>query len=215
MKAIAFAILITFFLVGCNESSTDKSNSYDGDLIEKEEFIKIFAEAQLIESHISILRVYQPYYKDSVDNYYQGLFDKYNVNSESFYYSLKEYTKDPEEMNEIVVSAIAHLKDEETKLGNVESTKPNLNALSRQQIGDIIYESPFKDMMIDGTPVIASIIRDSLFNYLDSFPDVVTKHGYSIESVRFTFVLNTNNSVMFNQLKEYVKNKVDKEKQID
>lgn len=103
----------------------------------------------------------------------------------------------------------------ETELGDVKVTNQSLNALSRQQIGDIVYETPIKELMIAGDPIIAEYLRDTLFHYLDSFPNLVTDKGYDMESVRFTFVLNTSNKVMFNQLKDYLKNKVDKEVGID
>lgn len=200
-------------LVSCEENQDPETISSvpEGvELIDQETFVKILAESQIIESHTTVLRVYQPYYKDSIDNYYKSLYEKYGVTNESFYYSMKEYSKDPYLMNNILTASIDLLKDMEKDLGDVSVPNQSLNALSRQQIGDIVFETPIKELMINATPMMADVIRDTLFHYLDSMPEIVTSKGYSMESVRFTFVLNTNNKVMFNQLKDYLKNKEDK-----
>ena len=165
------------------------------------------AEAQIIESHISVLRIYQPYYKDSVNNYYKGLFNKYNTTTESYYYSMQEYSKDPVLMNQMLSQAIDLLSKMEEELGDVKVTNQSLNALSRQQIGDIVFETPISDIMIESEPVLAEYLMDTLFHYLDSFPEVVTDKGYAMESARFSFVLNTSSTMMFNQLQTYLKSK--------
>ncbi|MCB9197920.1 MAG: DUF4296 domain-containing protein [Flavobacteriales bacterium] len=213
LSSIALITLLSFF--SCSNDSNDKDIESkkipDGIvLIDQHELAEIMAEAQLIESHGTVLRTMQPYYKDSLMNYYEGLYQKYDITEDDFLYSIKEYSKSPKEMDLIINDALAILKQKEIDLGNVELPKQSLNALSRQQIGDIIYETPLKTMMIEADPILAEFIRDSLFHYLDSFPEIVTDKGYEMESVRFTFVLNTSNSMMFNQLKEYLKNKTDK-----
>lgn len=208
-----FLFLWLLLLVGCEENQDPDITSSipDGvELIDQETFVKILAESQIIESHTTVLRVYQPYYKDSIDNYYKSLYEKYGITTESFYYTMKEYSKDPYLMNTLLSASIDLLKKMENDLGDVNVPNQSLNALSRQQIGDIVFETPIKDLMINATPMMAEIMRDTLFHYLDSMPEIVTSKGYSMESVRFTFVLNTNNKVMFNQLKDYLKNKEDK-----
>lgn len=206
---------MVLLLLSCEEKPSEEKNTIpEGiEILDEATFVKVFAEAQIIESHISVLRIYQPYYKDSVNNYYQGLFDKYNTDQEIFYYSMQEYSKDPELMDTILTQAIVYLKELETGLGDVKVPNQTLNSLSRQQIGDIVSETPIKDLMLDADPALAELLRDSLFSYLDSFPNIVTSKGYNMESVRFTFVLNTNNKMMFNQLKTYLQNKDSKPKE--
>lgn len=215
MKLHFYIFLFPWLLLlfGCeeNQESDITSSIPDGvELIDQETFVKILAESQIIESHTTVLRVYQPYYKDSIDNYYKSLYEKYGITTESFYYTMKEYSKDPYLMDTLLSASIDLLKKMENDLGDVKVPNQSLNALSRQQIGDIVFETPIKDLMINATPMMAEIMRDTLFHYLDSMPEIVTSKGYSMESVRFTFVLNTNNKVMFNQLKDYLKNKEDK-----
>lgn len=192
-----------------NESEVVKDVPKDVEIIDQETFIKIFAESQIIESHISVLRIYQPYYKDSVDYYYKGLFEKYSITTEDYYYSLKEYSKDPVEMDQILTASIQLLKDMEKELGDVQVPNQSLNSLSRQQIGDIVFETPISDLLIEGEPIIAGYLQDSLFAYLDSLPEIVTSKGYSMESVRFSFVLHTSNKMMYNQLQTFLKGKKD------
>lgn len=192
------------------EETTESATPEHIELIDHETFVKVFAEAQLIESHIAVLRIYQPYYKDSVDHYFNGLFEKYQITTEQFYYSLKEYSKDPVEMDQLVTEAINLLKDMEKELGDVQVPNQSLNSLSRQQIGDIVFETPISDQVIEGDPVLAGYLQDSLFIYLDSFPDLVTSQGYSMESVRFSFVMHTSSKMMFNQLQNYLKGKKEK-----
>ena len=184
-------------------------------MIEKETFVKVMAEAQIIESHISVLRIYQPYYKDSVNHYYKALFEKYNTSTESYYYSMQEYSKDPVGMHELLTQSIDLLKDMESGLGDVQVPNKSVNALSRQQIGDIVYETPISDLIINGEAIMAEYFIDSLFHYLDSFPEIVTDKGYSMESARFSFVLNTSNKMMFNQMQTYLTNKANKEEELE
>lgn len=209
-----------YTLVSCGSQERDATSPTsdipkDVQIIDREIFPEVLAEAQVIESHGSVLRTMQPYYKDSLMNYYQGMYDKYGITQEDFYYSMKAYSKDPKEMDLIITEAIVFLKNKEAELGDVQPPQQNLSALSRQQIGDIVFETPLKQFMLDAESTMAGFIRDSLFHYLDSFPDIVTSKGYDMESVRFTFILNTNNSMMFNQLKEYLKNKEDKGNGVD
>ncbi len=133
-----------------------------------------------------------------------------SITTEQFYYSLKEYSKDPVEMDQLVTEAINLLKDMEKELGDVQVPNQSLNSLSRQQIGDIVFETPISDQVIEGDPVLAGYLQDSLFIYLDSFPDLVTSQGYSMESVRFSFVMHTSSKMMFNQLQNYLKGKKEK-----
>lgn len=210
--------MLSIFIVSCEEEVDQdqrKTGPNDVELIDQETFVKVLAESQIIESHATVLRIYQPYYKDSIDNYYKAMFEKYGISTESFYYSMREYSKDPYLMDAMLTQAIAQLKEMEADLGDVKMPNQNLNALSRQQIGDIVFETPIKDLMIGADPIISPYLRDTLFHYLDSFPEIVTSKGYSMESTRFTFILNTNNKMMFNQLKEYLKNKDKKMKGVD
>ncbi|CAG5079659.1 hypothetical protein CRYO30217_01003 [Parvicella tangerina] len=204
-------------VLSCQEETTAEVSSVpeDVELIDEPTFVKVFAEAQVIESHISVLRIYQPYFKDSVNHYYKALFEKYETTGEAFYYSMQEYAKNPGLMDSLITQAIVYLKEKEVALGDVKIPNHSLNSLSRQQIGDIVFETPIKNLMLDADPVLAELLRDSLFHYLDSFPEIVTDKGYDMESVRFTFVLNTNNKMMFNQLKTYLKNKDDKAQGVD
>lgn len=185
------------------------------ELIDQSTFVKVLAESQIIESHTTVLRIYQPYYKDSVDNYYQGLYKKYGITTESFYYSMKEYSKDPHLMDSLLTLSINLLKEMEADLGEVKMPNQNINALSRQQLGDLLIETPIKGLIIEGDPSMAAFLRDTLFHYLDSFPEIVSGSGYNMESTRFTFILNTNSKIMFNQLKEYLINKDAKKQGID
>ncbi len=219
MKLYLYIFLwVTFGLCSCEESSKQEeedSTPVDVELIDQETFVKVFAEAQIIESHTTVLRIYQPYYKDSADNYYKALFDKYGVSSEQFYYSMQAYSKDPNLMNQLVNEAVILLKTMDQELGDVKIPNHSLNSISRQQLGDIIFETPINNLMLEAEPILAGFLRDSLFTYLDSFPNIVSEKGYNMESVRFTFILNTNNKMMFNQLKTYLQNKQDKSEGVD
>jgi hypothetical protein len=218
LNPIKYIVLLLFFgLVSCEDVPNETGSTVpDGvELMDEATFVKVVAEAQIIESHVSVLRIYQPYYKDSVNHYYKHLFEKYNTSSEGFFYTMQEYSKDPFLMDTILTQSINLLKEMEQELGEVTMPNQSLNALSRQQIGDIVYETPIKDLMIEGNPQLAGFIRDTLFHYLDSFPEVVTDKGYSMESARFTFVLNTNSKIMFNELQEYIKGKAEKEAGVD
>jgi hypothetical protein len=186
--------------VGCNEQKSDVNPN----IIPKEKFVKILAECQLAEAQVNVLRILQPYYKDSILNYYAAIFESNDITSEAFYYSLKEYSRDPVQLDSIYAQSIVILQKKASEIGELEENAPTLNAISRQDLGDLIIETPIAKIMAEDSNYVVLYYKDTLMHFLDSNKIIYEAKGYNRESVEFTFVLNTSNRIMFNQLKEYI-----------
>jgi hypothetical protein len=186
--------------------SDKKQETTDSTIIPQNKFTEILAECQLAESQMTVMRVLQPIYKDSILNYYAGIFKANNINSEDFYYSLKHYTKDPTLMDSIYSGILEILNNKSAELGPVELPKSNLNAISRKQLGDIIYQTPYSEIIIKDH-LNGINIREDLMTYIDSNIYLIDSAKVDRDSFQFSLIINTSTKIMYNQLQDYLLSK--------
>ncbi len=207
MKIIRYISFLSFLLLGfiltsCQTNESEKA-AYQN-LIPQDKFTEILAECQLAESQVSVLRVEQPIFKDSILNYYSGIFNTYNVSSLDFFYSLQEYSKDQRNLDSIYSNVLVILNKKSTELGDVEIPKSNLNAISRQQLGDILFQTPISNFITTDFNKDVSYLKDTLMNYIDSNTILLEDAKVNRDSFEFTFIINTSTSIMYNQLRDYL-----------
>jgi hypothetical protein len=209
---IFLAVFISF--TSCKEQiKTDTDELLD--VIDADTYAHILADAQLIEAQASIVRVNQPYFKDSVPNYYAALFEKYNVTSKDFYYSMKAYAYRPDELNAIYEQSIIYLRELETELADeLIISKPIVN-ISRQQVGDIIMSTPFMNSIMDDSTGQLEIIQDSLFQFILDNDSLIKSFSTNAESFQYSFILNSHQPAMYLNLKSYLRGKLEKKNGID
>ena len=207
---ITFLLLFSLSsLIGCEESSKAANTN----VIPEDQFVEILVECQLAEAQVNVLRALQPIYKDSILNYYAGIFEQHQITNEDFYYSLKEYSKDPQHLDSIYSRVILVLKEKEKLLGDIQLEPSTLNAISRQDLGDVLLETPIANMLMNDSNIQTMYIKDTLLRYLDSNKIIIESKGFNRESIEFTFVLNTSSKIMLNQLKDYLKGETNKSKE--
>lgn len=208
IKLISALLLLALLISSCG---TDSENDFGNEnIIPQDIFTEILAECQLAESQLTVTRVLQPLYKDSIHNYYVGIFDAYDVTAKEFNISLKHYTKDPSNMDSIYSNVINILNEKSDILGDVEIPKNDLNAISRTQLGDILYKTPFAERILSDSTFKILKIRDSLMSYIDSNVYLLDSVNVNRASFEFSFIINTSSKIMSIQLKDYmlsIKNK--------
>jgi hypothetical protein len=212
--ALYIVLFFTTFFASCKEQIKTNNNEFV-DVIDADTYALILAEAQLIDAHTTLVRINQPYYKDSLSNYYAGLFEKYNVTSDAFYYSMKAYAYRPDELNEIYNKVLIHLEEIENGLvDELIITKPIVN-ISRQQVGNIIMDTPFLYSILNDSTGRLEIIQDSLVNFIEANDSIVKLSNTNVASFQYSFILYSHQAPMYANLKSYIKGELEKENGID
>jgi hypothetical protein len=195
---VAIALL---FFTNCQEEE-----KLDVRIIPKDKLLKILTEIQLLESHATIPSIHQPTVKDSLDLYYNGIFLKYEVNRADFYYSMKEYAKNPNIMTEVYELMIEELKAKELLFENIDvTTEAPIMAFSIQQLSEIIYQTPLAEILRTEDTISIDSFRDSLFVFIDKNDSLLQSFGVNNNSFKYSFVINTTQSILFDQLKQQLK----------
>ncbi len=198
-------LLLSLIISSCAGNNNEEEEIH-ANLIPQSKFAAILAECQLAESQTTVTRVLQPIYKDSILNYYAGIFEANNITSKDFYFSLKHYSKDPDLLDSIYSESIGILKKKSDELGEIEIPIKKLNAISRHQLGDIINQTPYADTFINDS-VDLQIFRNSLMTYIDSNFYLLDSIHVNRDSFEFSFVINTSTKIMYNQLRDYLVSK--------
>ncbi len=212
---VLFIVSLTsllFFLTFCQEKNEDGIP-----IIPKYQLVSILTEIQLLESYGSLPSAKQPFVRDSLNQYYEGIFKKYEVTREDFYFSMKEYGKNPVIMSEIYDLVLEELRAKETEYSSVDITQSTpIIAFSIQQICDIIYHTPLADELLHSKDTIdLAIFRDSLFTYIDQNDSILNSYGVNVESFKYSFIINTTESILFEQLKAQLRAIDEKENQLN
>ncbi len=206
MNLLLFSTLM--FFTYC----TQKEKEEIPDLIEKHQFAEILAECQLVESQGTVLRVAQPYYKDSLYNYYASVFDKYQISPDDFYTSLKYYSKNPDVMKAIYLETYEILKTKIALYEDIEIPSKAIGPISSAVLAEIILDTPFYQSLLNDSTTLSPFLRDSIFNYLDSFPEISKENTTNNASAQFTFGIHQKNDIMYKQLLNNIINTLEKQK---
>lgn len=206
--AVQLILLVTLVVIFSN-CSTEKVKEVPN-LIEQHQFAEILAECQLVESQGTVLRIEQPYYKDSLHNYYASVFEKYKITPDQFYESLQHYTKDPNLMQVIYSETLEILQSKIANFEDLEVPSKAIAPISNAVLAEIILDTPFYQSLLDDSLTLSPLLRDSIFNYLDSFPDIAKENTTNNASAQFTFGIHQKNSGMYEQLLKLIINNIDK-----
>lgn len=195
---VAIALL---FFTNCQEKE-----QLDARIIPKDKFVMILSEIQLLESYATLPSINQPFVRDSLDFYYNGIFKKHEISRSDFYYSMKEYAKNPIVMTEVYDLMIEELKAKELLFENIDvTTEAPIIVFSIQQLSEIIYLTPLAEMLRTEDTISINSFRDSLFIYIDKNDSLLQSFGVNNNSFKYSFVINTTQSILFDQLKEQLK----------
>lgn len=109
--------ILSLILVLSLHSCAEEKISQDEKLIERDIFIDILVEAQLIESTEQFVRDKNRNF--SAEKSYIFIFNKYKVSEEEFEYSLEYYSRNPEDLERIYDEVIIKLTEKQS-----ETVKP-------------------------------------------------------------------------------------------
>ncbi len=207
------SFFIAIFFLGVAFSCTPKvevDSEQSIDVLSKDDFSKLLADIQLVESHGTVLRIEQPYYKDSLNHYFSEVFKNHNISSEDFYFSLKYYSAKPDLMAEIYNLSLTILQEKENQLEDELVISDPISPISKQQVGDVILETPFYTMMLEDSITVLPQFKDSLLQYFIHNEQVLFDMNTNLASFQFSFNMNTSKPLMYAQLRSYIQAVIEK-----
>lgn len=82
--------------------------------LEKEKMVNIMTDVFMLESHLSLLQT-NASGRDSIPNYYAGIFEKYDISYSEFEAAFECYMLDRELMNQVLDEALNNLSIAKSK----------------------------------------------------------------------------------------------------
>ena len=111
----SFFILLTIILISSCGFTKEKKEIPEG-LIPKNEFVDIMVDVRMVETSIRQKISRGNNAVKSTDYYYSYIFKKYNITAEQFNISLKYYSTDIKEMQDINVQVVERLTQMESEV---------------------------------------------------------------------------------------------------
>jgi hypothetical protein len=200
LKQISFwSFLLMHF--ACKEMQKNET-----DILSPEQMSAIIADMQLAETFSVIPSTQQPFVRDSLDSYYQGIFEGHKTNHQVFYHSLAYYSQEPKELELIYRNSIELLNKELELYHSVdENSQEAIMAFSMQQIVNILSETPFKEWLLSDEKIDINTFRDSVFIYLEQHDSIILNQGINLSSFKYSYIINTAQPVLFNQMRAQLK----------
>lgn len=166
----------------------------------------LIKETMLIEAHLNEIRVDQIYIKDSADNYYAEVFEKYHTNKEEFDRSMQHYAKQPVLLDSMYSNVLDELLEMEVKLDAVQISTENIQPIGKNIVAEIIHLTPHEHLFFIDT-VSKTTIKDSLSKYLEHEDSILRSRKTNLSS--FTMSLNNimHNPVIYSSLIKDLKDK--------
>ena len=115
VKINGFLFVLFLFSVSCKSENIGKKPSL---FIEKEQFIELIYDINILEGGLSNFNLNQDLVKDSAITLYKGVFDKYNISYEDFKNN-QEYYVLTDKYKEISEKALEKVRKEEEKYKDV------------------------------------------------------------------------------------------------
>ena len=161
--------------------------------------IGIIKETMLIEAHLNEIRVDQIYIKDSVDNYYAEVFEKYNTDKEIFDKSMQFYAKQPVILDSIYSKVLDELLEMEVKLEAVQLNTENIQPIGKHIVAEIIHNTPYEHLFFMDS-ISKSEIKDSLSKYLEFEDSSLVNHNTNLSSFMMSLNNIMHNPIIFTSL---------------
>ena len=173
-------------------------------LIQKEIFTEMILEFQLIEAHLNQTRVDQSIIRDSANNYFQEIFEKYGASLEGFNSTMNYYASQPEELQGIYDVVLESLSEMEVELVDVKMDEDAISPLGKQQVVDIISHLPIARIYNESS-YSSDQAKDSLFKYIAANISLFDSLPCNIESFQKTYMGLTYNHKRYLSFREEVR----------
>ena len=109
---LTVAFLILLFSCGNKDSKMEEK---PGDVLEKDTFIVVMIDFRLAEAAIRQMIIKGEDSRKATKYYYDFMLKKHKIRMKDFEASLRYYSKDPEEMDEIYTKVVAKLSELQSK----------------------------------------------------------------------------------------------------
>jgi hypothetical protein len=165
-------------------------------MLSPDQMSSIIADLQLVETFSVIPSTQQPFVRDSLDFYCQGVLIAHQTNHTIFYHSLEYYSGFPTQLEAIYRKAIQILQQELTTYSAVdENSQEAIMAFSMQQIIQVLSETPFKEWLISEAVIDVNVFRDSVFNFIEQNDSIILQQGINLSSFKYSYVINATQPV--------------------
>ena len=156
-----FYLLSLILFISCSE----EKEVIPSRIIQPNKMSDVLLDVHLMKSHLSQERIIDPYILDSVNAFYNSIYQRHNITKADFDSSLLYYSKHIIMLDSIYDKVFADLKKMEVELKNVKYTAPNIKYLTREALISAIKELEFSNYLIqDSTTFITA--RDSLNEFI-------------------------------------------------
>ena len=205
-KYIAISLIVyTTLLFSCGVKTAEEQPE---NLIQKEIFTEMILELQLIEAHLNAVRVDQSVIRDSANNYFQEIFEKYGVSFEDFHSTINYYASQPEELQGIYDAVLESLSEMEVELVDVKMDQDAISPLGKKQIVNVISHLPIARIFKDNS-YSSDQTKDSLFKYIGANIYLFDSLPYNIESFQKSYMGLTFNAKRYLVFREEVSLMID------
>lgn len=188
--------------VSCS-SPTKNENEH---VLPEKTMVGLIKETMLIEAHLNEIRVDQIYIKDSADNYYAEVFERYNTNKEEFDRSMQFYAKQPELIDSMYSLVLDELLEMEVKLDAVQINTENIQPIGKNVVVEIIHQTPHEYLFFADS-ISKEEIRDSLSIYLEHSDSILRSRKTNLSSFMMSLNNIMHNEIIYSSLLTDLKNK--------
>jgi hypothetical protein len=199
---IPIILLVSVFIhIQCSTSNREQEG-----ILTADKMSSIIADMQLVETFSVIPSSLQPFVRDSLDFYYQGVLNAHQTTHQQFYASLEFYSFYPDQLEAIYRNSILLLEKELELYANVdENSQETIMAFSMQQVLLVLAETPFKDWLLSDEEINIGEFRDSVFQFIELNDSIILQQGINLSSFKYSYAINATQPVLFNQMREQLK----------
>ncbi|MCF8307488.1 MAG: DUF4296 domain-containing protein [Bacteroidales bacterium] len=119
-KLFAVIIVLLVFFLAMDACDNDRSSSEEYKIIENDKMVDVMVDVHIIEATLRNKKISGDSLKKLTNNYYQTLFDKYNISRQDFDSSFAYYEANVGQLNNIYEKVIERLNKKQRKLEQIQ-----------------------------------------------------------------------------------------------
>ena len=191
-----FYLLSLFLFVSCSE----EKEVIPDHIIQPNKMSDVLLDVQLMKSHLSQERIIDPYILDSVNAFYNAVYQRYDITKADFDSSLSYYSNHIIMLDSIYDKVFADLKKMELELKNVKYNAPNIKYLTREKLISTLQTLRFSDYLLQDSITFISA-RDSLNGFIKHHISELDTLKIMPVQLKNSFAVYANSNKRMEQLK--------------
>ncbi len=164
-------------------------------LIDKNKFVEVLVDVNLLEGHLTNLNVNMPEIKNNSLGKYKSIFERHGIDNTT-YQSSYDYYVQQDVYKEMVDSALAKLTILENKLLKV----PDVKQMSLPQFRQLIIIDSMVDFLEVDSVHTREFIIDSLLSYYQKHNDKIVSIGLDSLSFHSSMMNMRKNKLLFKSI---------------